>query len=123
MKNFKAFFPLLCALVVFVSCSKDEDNTGGNTPDFNAITIVTKPAVLAGDNLSFASGGNVSMNVSSTNEYQVGVCYSNSSNPTVASNIDYSYQVSAEDFNNSIHDLVFGQTYYIKAFVRKFSTG
>lgn len=122
MKNFKVFFSLFCALVVLVSCSKDEETVVDGPSGFNALTIVTKQAVFVADNLSFISGGKASMDVSDTNEYQVGICYSSTINPTVFNNIDYSYQINEENFNNVIPNFIVGQTYYIKAFVRKIST-
>ncbi len=123
MRNIKLFFSLL---IVFLSlsCSKDDGNTSDSaTPDFSAITIVTKQPILSSDNSQFTSGGNASMNVSSTNDYQIGICYNNMANPTISNNADYSFQSNGGDFTNVVYSPTFGETYYIRAFVRKLATG
>lgn len=121
MRNIKLVCSLLVVFLSF-SCSKDDGNSTAN-PDFNSITIVTKQPVVSSDNSQFTSGGNASADVSSTNDYQVGICYDMASNPTIASGTDYSFQTNGGDFTNIVHNLLYGQTYYIRAFVRKLATG
>lgn len=122
MKNLKLLFSLLGMLFI-VSCSKDDDSTNQPTePDFNSATIVTKSVTLASDNSSFSTGGTVSISLSN-GDYQVGVCYSDMPNPTDSDQIGYSNQINGSDFSSTIYDPIIGQKYYIRAFVRKFSTG
>lgn len=123
MKNFKLLFSLLGFCFV-LSCSKDDETSNTNSePDFNSITIVTKQPVLASDNSSFITGGTTSVNISNTDKYRVGVCYSDMPNPTDANTISFSYQFNGGDFTNTIYDPVIGQNYYIRAFIRNYETG
>ncbi|ESU22339.1 hypothetical protein FEDK69T_23230 [Flavobacterium enshiense DK69] len=123
MKNFKAFFSLCCALVVLVSCSKDDPETNTNTPpDFNSITITTKQPVLSSDYLSFTTGGKSSATISNS-EYSVGVCYDTNTNPTIAGGSMQSYDITGSEFRNQVSNLVFGQTYYVRAYMQKHTTG
>lgn len=121
MRNIKLVCSLLVVFLSF-SCSKDDGSSTSN-PDFNSVTVVTKQPVLSTDNSQFTSGGNASINISSTNDYQVGICYNNVANPTIGNGADYSFQTNGGDFTNIIHNPLYGQTYYIRAFVKKLATG
>lgn len=121
MKNLKAFFSLFCALIILASCSKDDPETNSQ-PDFNSITITTKQPVLSSDYLSFTTGGKASVNLSNS-EYTVGVCYGTNINPTIADGSMQSYDITGSEFRNQVSDLVFGQTYYVRAFIQKHGVG
>jgi parallel beta-helix repeat protein len=123
MKNLKIAFSLI-ALVLLFSCSKDNETASVNPVDnFSTMSITTKQPILASDNLSISSGGVASFNVSNNSEYQVGVCYSENANPTTSNNILYSSQANGGDFSCILYSPVFGQNYYLRAYVLKYSTG
>lgn len=104
-----------CLLIAFlVSCSSD----GGSSPDISGITLTTTAPQLV-DDVFITSGGHASSNI---NNYETGLCYSTTPNPTVINNIVNSLTATNTDFGATIDVTQFGGTYYIKAFIRDTTT-
>lgn len=104
-----------CLLITFfASCSSD----GGGAPQISDITLTTTAPQLV-DGVFITSGGHASSNI---NEYETGICYSTTPNPTVINNIVNSNTATNTDFGATIDITQFGSTYYIKAFIRDTST-
>lgn len=100
-----------CLLITFfVSCSSD----GGSSPNISDITITTTAPQLV-DGVYITSGGHAS---SSITDFETGICYSTTPNPTVINNIINSNTATNTDFGATINVTQFGGTYYIKAFIR-----
>lgn len=82
----KSFIPLICCLLVLVSCGKDKDNGNNNTAPSN----LTVNAVVATDN-----SGNVSFTATATNASTYEFGYGNGIFQTVASGVvTYKYPAS-----------------------------
>ncbi|MDN3677427.1 hypothetical protein QWY90_08860 [Flavobacterium paronense] len=117
MRNIKIILVLFLLTSAFVGCSSDSG--GGET--FSTVVLTTKPAVLTNNNLVVSCGGTLSSSFSNSNDCEAGICYSTVPNPTVLNQVVNT--VLNLDFTCSFGDVVFGETYYIKAFIRNFTTG
>jgi hypothetical protein len=120
MKRF--FLTILStSLLFFASCSKDNNSSTDTIAPktFNELTITTIQPIISANNLSFASGGNLSF----TLNFEYGICYNTIGNPTLNDNFQSSYQLSGNIYDCVVSNLTFGATYYVKAYARDFSTG
>lgn len=123
MKKIKLILFLLSITLTFVRCSKDSPETPIGLPSFNTISIVTKQAVLSNNNLSITTGGIISSDFNNSDFYSVGVCYADIPNVSILNQtLSLNFNSNSLNFNNVINNISFGNTYYMKAFVRNNST-
>ncbi|WP_294237485.1 hypothetical protein [Chryseobacterium sp. sg2396] len=123
MRNIKLFSYITFLLLIF-SCSNSNDDLNSNNGglgafNFNAVNITTT-GVFNTSSLTISTGGNASTNI--PNNYNYGVCYSTSPNPTVNNSIVNAYDNSNGNFTNTIKVEDLGKTYYIRAFIKEGST-
>lgn len=120
MKIYKLFLVLATLLFSF-SCSKDENALV--VDPFDTLTINTKNPTLNADGLLLLTGGNLSTPLES-DIYNAGVCFSEIPNPTLNGNASSSFgTIMGNSFETSIFGILFGKTYYLKAFVINTETG
>lgn len=119
----KSNFLIILSIVplFFTSCSKDSNgSTDASTPKtFSELTITTIQPLISSNNLSFTSGGNLSFQLN----FDYGICYNTTGNPTLNDNTQSSYQLSGNSYDCLVSNLTFGATYYVKAYARDYSSG
>jgi hypothetical protein len=98
---------------LFVSCSSD----GGGEPDLSTITLTTTTPSLSADQLSFTSGGTASIKLENSENFTYGICFNNSPNPTISNSAQYASEANDKTFYNTVLNISFGTTYYVRAFV------
>ncbi len=119
MRNFK-LLTLFLALSVLAACSSD----GGDGMSIEEVTLTTKAPIWDNNNLFISSGAVLSANFSGSSNYEIGICYNTSPNPTVTNQTVYAGSANEGlDFSAGISNVTLSSTYYIRAYVRNSSTG
>lgn len=119
MRNIK-FILLLTVMAVVFGCSGDSSD-GSNIVPLSSVTITTKAPTLSNDNTIMNTGGILSSEFENMGSFGAGVCYSITPNPTIQDQISQSNNMVV-NFTTEITPISFGTTYYLRAYVRNFST-
>ncbi len=117
MKN-KILIPIttiIVVIVMFLSCSKSEDNTTqGPTPATGSLATVTTSDASSIGQLSAVSGGTITADGGSTISAR-GVCWATTQNPTTA-NSKTTETGTTGAFTSTITGLIANTLYYVKAY-------
>lgn len=119
MRNIK-FILLLTVMAVMFGCGGDSSD-GSNIVPLSSVTITTKAPTLSNDNTIMNTGGILSSEFENMGSFGAGVCYSITPNPTIQDQISQSNNMVV-NFTTEITPISFGATYYLRAYVRNFST-
>ena len=101
-------------LIFFTSCTKDKEESNALVPGNSSFPVLTTNAVINITQNGALSGGRISSDGGSS-IFSKGVCWSTSSNPTIA-NSKTNDGSGTSDFTSNLSGLFPGTTYYIRAY-------
>jgi len=125
LKNLRLLNYIAFLLLIFSCGGSDDDisaeNGSADLFNFNNVSITTTAGVFNTSSLTISTGGTVSKRIPDNN-YDYGVCYSTSPNPTLNNSFVNTYGNSNGNFTTTIQVSDLGKTYYLRAYIREQST-
>jgi uncharacterized protein (TIGR02145 family) len=104
-----AILLIITGLTLISSCKKKESSAVILLPELSAVTIkdITENSVSCKAIVTSTGGGQIS---------SVGICWNDSTAPTVANDLTYENYPGDSLFTDTIYDLIPNTTYYLRAF-------